>query len=477
MTRMRKFCFIICSYFLLLSSTSAVEADLQIRHATGGQATALVIDGNYWYQALGERLLVLHKNGGEHISTVALAEQATALCIDLLVDGTTLYALLDGIEVIVLDIGNPKAPKITRRIAAEELDILPRRLVSVNKVPSAVGDGGVARLTDGKNIVDCDCEVTGAAWSAELGIVYTAGENIYDRDSGELIGIASELFELDESANADLGTLVYARALGSETEVGLMTAMLKNLDSSLSRETLDGELTHIFIRGSRVFVTTTMGIYVLGIAPKELRLLRTFHIDNVRSIGVVASNYLAVSGNFGRGLFRITEDNGGMAETLFRVVSANGKFAAGHFDLRGVHVPTEVGSMMYLFDEPIVASKERVSQAQVNKNAIVLGGEACIDTQNGNVTIAASSSDSQLQLSSPARTVVANKGNFWFGTNDGISVVQKSSNGTFDVQESIRLAGPIVQLIPLLDGGVAFVSEAGFVGIVEERQDEVALEQ
>ena len=73
-------------------------------------------------------------------------------------------------------------------------------------------------------------------------------------------------------------------------------------------------------------------------------------------------------------------------------------------------------------------------------------------------------------------TVVSISGNFWFGTEDGIVVCGPDATGTMKVLGSIPLAGPIVQLVPQFDGSAAFVSEAGFVGVVTPTYD-VALEQ
>jgi outer membrane protein assembly factor BamB len=136
-----------------------------------------------------------------------------------------------------------------------------------------------------------------------------------------------------------------------------------------------------------------------------------------------------------------------------------------------------MGSVLYRFNEKIEILEDTLEPVKIQTSAIVLGGEAIIDARSGNVTIVTSSTETQLQLTAQATTVIANKGNFWFGTDDGVTVVERTSDGSFVLQESVQLAGPIVQLIPLFDGGVAFVSEAGFVGIVEESQGEVALEQ
>ncbi len=470
MTQMQNFCFIICSFFVLFPG-SALQADgLYVRHATGGQASSLVVGNGYWYQALGEQLLVLKKNGGEIVTTVPLASKATAHCTDLFLDGNRLYALLDGSEVVVLDIQEPPAPSISDRMSEEALGVVPRQFGTVGKLPVVFGEGGVVRLRDGQKLVDWSGIVTGAATTSKYGDVFTSGNNLYDGDSGELLGIATCLFELDESANANIGTLLYTLNFGDETEVGLMTSDLMPL-GTLGKEMLSGKLENVFVRGSRVYVVTTSDVYVLGIAPKELRLLRTFDVAGVRDIGIAASNYFAMCGSFGRGLFRIAEDSGGAGETLFRVMPANGAISAGVFDERGVQVETEDGSLYYSFGGELSPcysdhSSQLMNLVQVPTRAVVLGGEAVI-SESGSVTLHTSEGDTELTLPSPAITVVAIAGDFWFGTENGIYIVGQLEDEPLLI--GLQLAGPIVQLIPLLDGTVGFVSGAGVVGVVARR--------
>jgi hypothetical protein len=62
--------------------------------------------------------------------------------------------------------------------------------------------------------------------------------------------------------------------------------------------------------------------------------------------------------------------------------------------------------------------------------------------------------------------VIAVGGNFWFGAEDGIYMVGQREDE--QILLGLQLAGPIVQLIPLLDGSVGFVSGAGVVGVVSK---------
>ncbi|MBC8200883.1 MAG: hypothetical protein H8E86_02460 [Planctomycetes bacterium] len=474
---MRKICLFIVFFLSLGVSHPLWASSLRVTHACGGPATALVIGGNYWYQAEGANLHVLHKNKGTLLTTVKLASPATALCTELLLDGNLLYVLLDGKEVLEFDVINPMQPELIRTRTSDVLGILPHSLATVRNEPVVFGEGGVVALRDGKKIITCDCDIASAAKSTTEGIVYVSNRSIVSSKSGETLGRAAQLIELDPTANVDLGTILYLRSIGDETEVGLLAGDLQPIVSTLARVVLEGVPTNILTRGSRVFVTTTTGIHVLGIAPKELRLLRSFAIEGVENIGLLASNYFALSGNFGRGVYRISPDAGGPGETLFRIVPSHGVLGAGVYDVRTLQVPTGRGSILYRFNEGIEYSQDQIEPIEIQTSAIVLGGEARIQSQSGEVVISTDSGNVALALTQPAVTVIALEGNFWFGTQGGVSVCKQTSSGEFIEVDQVQLAGPIVQLISLFDGGVCFVSAAGFVGTLEEVQGEIALEQ
>lgn len=473
---------LICLYlyfFSILFAPCFLHADkLQIRHVCGGKTTSLEIFGDYWYQSLGDRLVVLNKQSGAQISTVMLTNSpAVATCTDLLIVEDTLYALLKEKEVVVLDLTNPIVPKVIDRMDFSSSGFIPLGLTKVGPWPVVIGDGGAIRLTDGELLIECEEVITGVALSLGKGVVYAANRRIYDADTGDFLGSATELMELSEDANADIGTLIYTRNLDGQTEIGLMTSDIRDIDINKCKVSLNGDDANITIRGSRLIVSTSMGIYVLGIAPKELRVLRSFDLHGVQDVGVIASNYLAVCGSFGRGMFRINQDSGGSSETLFRSVNASGAMFAGEFDRRGVNVPTESGSAYYSFDGHLDRSETLVNSFGVQTSAVVLGREIVIDSNSGKVATISSDGEKEVSIPSGAITVVPISGNFWFGTEDGIYVFEAGGHGVVSETDFIELSGPIVQLIPLYDGGVCFISESGYVGIVDRVQTSVALEQ
>jgi len=483
MTKMRTICtsvFILSILFLHKFALGDGLGDgLIVRHAIGGQAKSLEINGDYWYQSIGDLLIVLDKHGAPNVSTVMLTPySAAATCSDLLVFDNQLYALLDGREIVVFDITNPRQPIEIERISLSQLGIVPRELVLVDSQPIVIGDGGAVLLTDGRRLITCNGEVTGLAISIDHGVVYTTDRRIFDAATNTFFGSATQLFDLDDSANANTGTLVYTRALDGETEVGLMASTLRDIDATNANITVAGTARHVLVRGSRLIIATDVAVYVIGIAPAELRLLRTFNIKGVEDIEVIASNYLAVCGTFGRGVYRIDNDRGGEGDTLFRVVRASGSYSAGTYNLKGVHIPQESGSIYYDFGGSVQYTDTSYETVVVPTKAAILGWEAVIDSEGGDVIIMDTiDTRFHLQLPSPAMTVVSVSGNFWIGTVDGIYVYGFDEKMQMNQLGSIQLAGPVVQLIPQFDGSCAFVSESGFVGIVAPAYEIVAFEQ
>jgi len=469
-----------CVVVLFISQDSPGD-DLHVRHAAGGQSIALELGKQYWYQSLGDKLVVIRKQGNGQVATRMLTPYpAKASCTDLLIAGNMLYALLDGTEVVTFNLRYENVPEITRRQSSSSLGIVPRELVMVGDWPVVIGDGGAVRLTDGSQLVECDEEVTGIAMSMNRGVVYAVGDVLFDGDTHEELGSATTLVELEDNANADIGTLVYTKDLDGRTEVGLIGGGMRTIDHTIGRVILEGSYRNLLSRGSRLIVSTSEAIYIVGIAPDELRLLQTFELQGVHDVAVIASNYLAVCGEFGRGVYRIEDDRGGLGSQLIRVEPSLGVMAPGQFDLRGVHVPSGSGSgsVYYGFDQTIMPSSSTVAPVDVPTKAIVLGLEAMIDEESGDVVVEdARGRKMWLTLSGPATTIVPIGGNFWVGTENGVDVLGRDAFGQCVELGSIELAGPILQLIPLFDGSAAFVSGAGMVGIIERTQSVVALEQ
>jgi len=476
---MRVFRDTITVLFLLIFSSASFAEGLHLRHFVGGVTRSLEIDGKYWYQCVGDRLFVLKKDGGKKVMEVQLtSHRGAAICTDLIIHNETMWALLDGESVVELSLSSNGLPTIVSKTTAAELGIVPRQFSIISDWPVVFGEGGAVRLRDQRKIVTYDGTVTGVALSLDRGILYAAERRMFDGDTDEFLGSASLLAELDQDANADLGTLVFTRDLGDRTEVGLMTSEGRDVDAFKGTVTLNGGRASLNTNGSRVHVCTDQGVYVLGVAPRELRLLKTIKFDGARDVGVIGRNYLAICGDQGREIYRISVDRGGEGDTHLRFVAATSAMSRGDADRLGIEIPTETGIMRYNYDGGIDLSMALTVLPDPNPTGmVVLGWSTSVDEVIGEMIVRDALGEVVQGLGvESASTVVAISGNFWFGMDDGIVVCGPDASGTMTILGTLPLAGPIVQLVPQLDGSAAFVSEEGFVGVVVPTYD-IALEQ
>ena len=463
--------------FLLIFTSVTFADGLNLRHLAGGVTNSLEIEGNYWYQSVGDRLFVLNKSTGKKVAEIQLSNQrGSAVCTDLMIHNESLWALLDGESVLELSLGS--IPSIVSRIKFDELSVIPLQLAIISDWPVVLGAGGVVRLRDRKPIVECDGTVTGVALSLDRGIVYAADRRVYDAGTHEFLGSATLLAELDQKANVDLGTLVFTRDLGNRTEVGLMTPEGRDVDAFQSTVILAGGAGSLTTVGGRVHVCTDEGVYILGVAPRELRLLKTINVEGAKDVGVIGSNYLAICGDQGREIYRLRMDRGGDGDTHLRQVYATATMERGHADRLGISIPTSNGIVHYAYGNALDILQNQTIEVDENPSKlVVLGWSTARDLDTGEMIIRDALGDVVDELGAQnATTVAAISGNFWFGTDNGIIVCGPDAEGEMTLLGSIALAGPIVQLVPQLDGSAAFVSQAGFVGVVSPNY-EMALEQ
>ena len=465
--------------FITIFSSPVLGDGLSLRSLEGGATRALEIDGQYWYQGVGDHLLVLDKRSGRTISRLQLAEPpASALCSDLIIHNGRLWGLLDGQEVVEVDLTEQASPTMIKRINADQLGIIPRGFAIIHGDLVVLGEGGVVQILDGNQIVSCKGNVTGVVHSIDRGIVYAADRRLFDASSGEFLGSATLLAPLDKEANVEDGTFVFTRDLGNRTEVGLMTPEGRDVDAFDGTIMLDGGNATLNTVRSRVHVCTDEGVYILGVAPKEIRLLKTISINGANDVGVIASNYLAICGDHGREIFRIALDRVGEGNTHLRKVPATSSMQRGHAHRFHVDIPTTTGVMRYEYSGRIYPSEELEISVDPNpQKIVVLGWSATRDAETGNVFILDSKGVVVEGLDiQRANTMVAIGGNFWFGTDTHIIVCGPDVTGNMLTLGSLQIAGPLVQIIGQLDGNAVFVSATGIVGVITPTYD-VALEQ
>jgi len=464
-------------FFSILFGSTLFADELCVRHASGGRPASLEVYGDYWYQSLGDKLVVNKKFGDGQVATQMLTSfPAEGICTDLLIDGSTLYALIDSHEVVVLSLTRPDVPVVVERLSLEQLGIAPRALGFVGGWPVAMGYGGVIRLSDRRLLIETETDVSSCVMSMNRGMLFTQNGFLFDANAREKINSLDKIFAINESANANLGSLIALRDKAGGTELELLNRDLSPVNNNLGKTMLQGQKQSLAIYGSRVIVSTTECLYVVGIAPDELRILKKIDLPNVLDAEVLSSNYLAVCGDFGHGVLRLEDDRGGKGGELLRVVPAFTQLEAGEYDHRGIQVPSGKASVYYSFDHGYSVSQSPAVSIEAPQEAVVLGLSAEVNLDGDVIVHNSVGVSSTLVLKSKATTIIPNAGNFWVGTQDGIFVFGRNTSGDCEELGSIDLAGPIVQLVPLFDGAVAFVSKHGTIGIIERSQD-IAFEQ
>jgi len=462
---MKRFCFIILCLFI-----QPLSADgLHVRDAAGGRAHAMCLSDSYWYQAVGDRLEVLLPQSASDVATVMLAEHpAGGECTELIMVGSTLYALMEGDSVVVLDCTNPRVPVITQRLQQDTLGLQPNGLKAIGSWAVAYGEYGAVLLPESKTIVDTPKRVQDVSMSIDHGVVYISEGMIFDADSDAMYGNSTELHILDEHTDAPFGTLVSLLVSEAGVELRLLHSDFSVVNESSSAVQLSGSYHSTHIESNRVFVMMADSIEVFSISPETLSHIKSIPVAGVYDIGVVGSNYLALTGDFGFGIYRLNGDRGGVGGSLLRVTRASSAFAPGKHNVWGVQIPSQVGSVYYKYDEQFEFKDEQAEVANSNKEAVILGWRAAIDPATNEVFMV-DAEDALVPLPIPtASSIVPIAGNFWVGASDGVYVFGDDGSGNLVELASIKLAGPIVQLIPMFDGSAAFISEAGFVGIVEQ---------
>ncbi len=459
-----------CALLLLMAAPAAANG-LRLRHVSGGPTSALEVHGGWWYQSLGDRLAVINAASGtlQHVVQLS-AMPASDTCRDLLAIGDELWVLMESGELAMLAINGDAAPRVQRRWSPNALGILPGALADIQGAAIAMGEGGAVRLSNGERVVTADGTVTTMAFSDVRGLIYGIDWRLHEADSGKFVGSATLLGRPPVTANVDGGTIVMARAIEHDTEVGLLDATLREINAAQTTRILQGRLRSMRIVGSRVLVCTDRGVTVLGMAPRELRVLRQIDFPGASDADVISSNYLALSGDSGRAIYRINADSGGSGDRILRYVPAPARFNPGAHDRAQVTIPTLGGAWRYTWDQPVIPVTDSVAVASAPMRAVVLGWEAAIDET---ATVHAQDADGRSvtfdDLESPAYTIAAVGGDFWIGTESGIVVYSGGDAGVLARVADASIAGPVIQIIPLLDGGAAFVSAAGYVGVAERR--------
>ncbi len=436
--------------------------------------------GGYMYQAFASTVITIDPTTGDVMSSVSLGEYGDVEpVVDLAIHDERLLALVRNTEVAELVLRNPRRPRIARRVSAAEMGVTPHRfsVVTDDHGPDVFvcGGGGVVRWSDQRKFLR-NSDTCSSVANSQYGLVATRGKQVVTIADGEFVGSASTLHEIPGHDN-----LVFTRRATSGTLVGVMTPNVREVDAIDGTRSVPGDVQTVrFFDGAAWLVANDR---ILAIEPDGT----TRHWISVKGaidVMPINTNYVAISGSFGRAVYRIHVDKHGNGDTFVRVTRTPSRLKKAKTDGRYILAGSEEGSWLYLIGAHADLVEQTFDSEEIPRSAAVAEAEAIISADGYELLITfpeqspityRERDDAQLH------TVIAVDGHFWVGHDDGITIlhpqpqIERHEDAPFDVdaamvRDRIVLDGPVRHIFPLSVGdGVSYVAEMGGFGVAEIR--------
>jgi hypothetical protein len=386
---------------------------------------------------------------------------------DLLVDGASLFLLLDrqAIQRYAIERGQP--PRLERTWDVDGLGLIPTRLASLAGEHYAIGVGGVTRLSTGERIL----EIPGEAHSLAItnfGPTATSGRRAFQLATGRFVGSASVLAPVVLASSP--ASFVYARNGDDGSTLGLMDGGLRELDALTGARSLDEPVLDIRVIGDRAWVFLPTAVEVYRIDRDRLRSVRSLQLPGPRGLARINAATIRIVGAFGAvdvDAERLQVNAAGLDPPL-------GAVSAWRNDGRSVVLRGALADFAYEPPAPPRPTSRSAGEsltAEPGRSAAIVGARAAIVPETNELRIAtdeaADSASQPLELAGgPALiTVAAVDGRFWIGTSRGLVILTRPRDGTIDVAERIAIPGGVKAILPLYgDRGVVIITIDGAVG-------------
>jgi len=479
---------------------------MRVVSSYGGVHRKLEITQGVWFQAFSNRLLFLDAKSGTVLADLEVAPRGTTGSIhDFVLGPNRAFVVLDGDAVAEVDISVVRAPVIVARWGVPELGIVPKHVALVEGEPWISGDGGVVRLRDalaegvpwaedgekkprpqpkrfleGKNV--------GMVIGAVGGPVACVGRRITRISDGTYLGAASKLIEVPAQYGGGYGFVLQT---GDGAQVGLMGLDFRERSSSAVR----GVVHSIRIMDDRFFAVndfevatwkfektpgTDSTVHIDG-TPSEptehfvLGALLSVPVKGALDVGKVQRNRFAVSGTFGRALYRYLPEGDQPGDTFYWTERMPGRLDVSVSDRRRILASSREGSWLYLIgekaeltDKPIAAPDRPLLVAETSWGTATTSENR--DEVRFNLGEAAQVTAQTYVPEGGARisTLAIADGRVWIGHDRGIDVIGFDPvTSEIVAEDRIRLTGPIIALYPnRVGGGVAYVAQYSGFGVI-----------
>ena len=493
-----------------------VPREMRVVSSFGGVHRKIEIVGGVWFQSFANRLLALDAPSGTVLVDLELAPLGTTgpLC-DFVILNNHIYAVLEDDEVVEIDMSVVRTPVVINRWKTAQLGIKPRTVSLVNGEVIITGDGGVVRLAEAPldvHAVDEKGEpiplvlpeiqlagrMVGCVLANDDGAIACVGRRIVRVKDGSYLGAASKLIAVDADHGGGYAFLLQA---GEIAEVGLMGSDFRERSSSA----LHGQVHSIRIIDDRFLAVNDFEVATwklertagadttVATTPEEsakatangiassnavaapldfvLGALISVPVKGARDVGRVQRNRFAVSGSFGRALYRYLPEGDKPGDEFYWSERLPGRLDVSVTDRRRIQAASIEGSWMYLIGERAELTDRPIASPDRSAYAVELAwGSAKTDEIREEVTFAI---DDRSQTYRPSRggkisTMVVADGRVWIGHDHGVDVLSFNRlSGLMVTDSEIRLGGPMIALYPnRVGGGIAYVAAYSGFGVI-----------
>ncbi len=405
--------------------------ELQITSHQGGSHHRTFVEGGRWFQTFSNALLVIDTTNGRELGSIEpIAFGNGGALTDLLVDGDRAYVVSDQTAVAEVDVSESASPKLILLTPAAELGIEPRALSKAGNEVYASGTGGVVRLSDGQRFLVG--ESAGRVVQTAAGPAAAVRRRILLLEDGRYLGAASDLSPLPAGMGPANGFLFVLQG-SNGASVGFMNEAF----GETAQVAIPAVARRARICGDRLFILTDRLLYTWRIEDGKFVEPEEIKLKGGRDIDIIRPNHYAVSGTFGRAMYRHKREGRVDGDTFYNVQREAGLLEVAVGDGRRILSGGREGFWLWrIGGEATLSDKTTDITAIPGRNVAAAWGSARIVTEK------AKESETEFGLSveikhdntitnyapegNPRITVLSLvDGDIWVGHERGIDVLRR----------------------------------------------------
>ena len=410
--------------------TDRRERVLRITQHVGGTHHATVVEGGRWFQTFGNALLAIDVTNGRELGRaegIPFGEGGSL--VDLAVSGDAAWAVSDATALVTFDVSQNAEPRVTDTLDAGDLGIDPRLVSRVGDDVFVSGEGGVVRLRDRARFLDGQApkHVVGST----VGPVTCVGRRIVRVEDGRYLGAATDLVQLPSGVGPAGG---YAFVLQGQNgaSVGLMSPAF----AEVRHAAVPAFVRRVRVLGDRLFAVTDRFLFAWRIEDGRLVEPEEIALKGGRDLALLKPNHYAVSGSFGRSMYRHKPEDRRDGDHFYNVERQPGMLEVSVADGRRVLAGGREGFWMWrIGGEPELTDKTTDLTTIRDPSLTATWGTARIVTEKGADGIERGVAvelrhDGKVHRHEPdgkasVRTIQLVDGDLWVGHERGVDVLRR----------------------------------------------------